>query len=494
MSKDQLQSLQTEHARSSSAAKPKRNLSFLLPLGLVLGFLVIFALLFGKRLLPAVEVQTTPVITLRAAEEKQATSDKSSELPTSHLPEPTSQSPTPTSSLLFQASGWIEPDPYITIVPTLQNGVIDEVQVLEGDTVKKGSTLATLVADDAKLDLQQAERKIDTIGASIAAHCSQNPALNAQLLARKERVSAEESLLSELKDNAARLSAVPVGAVPVQEVTQAKHQVERQLAIIGEARAEITRIESEIMTLDYERITMGHTALEADTELQRAQLALDRTTIKAPMDGIVLRLHVAPGKKRMLNMDDPLSATIVELYDPQKLQARIDVPLNEAAQLSVGQPVLLVTDLLPNTAFKGTVTRLVGEADLQRNTLQAKVQLHNPDQRLRPGMLMRAKFYAGGKSSAKPSPGGSSGASGSSSRMSLYAPSKALLNTTETTAQAWVANDGHAERRDLTLGSAMRDDHHHVLTGLRSGEQLILPPHDKLKEGTRIKTSSASSK
>ena len=109
-------------------------------------------------------------------------------------------------------------------------------------------------------------------------------------------------------------------------------------------------------------------------------------------------------------------------------------------------------------------------------------------------MLMRAKFYAGGQSSANPSSGEISGASGSNSRMSLYAPSKALLNTTESTAQAWVASDGHAERRDLTLGSAMRDDHLHVLTGLRSGEQLILPPHDQLKEGTRIKTSSASSK
>ncbi|NIP97960.1 MAG: HlyD family secretion protein, partial [Akkermansiaceae bacterium] len=87
------------------------------------------------------------------------------------------------------------------------------------------------------------------------------------------------------------------------------------------------------------------------------------------IDGIILHLHAAPGKKRMLTADDPTSALIVELYDPQKLQARIDVPLSEAAGLRVGQPVRLSTDLLPDARFNGEVTRIVGEADLQRNTL-----------------------------------------------------------------------------------------------------------------------------
>ena len=94
----------------------------------------------------------------------------------------------------------------------------------------------------------------------------------------------------------------------------------------------------------------------------------------------------------MLASDNPKSAVIVEIYDPEELQARIDVPLRGsiAADWTAGYPD---PDLLPDTKFTGEVTRIAGEADLQRNTLQAKVRLDEPDSRLRPAMLVRAAFH-----------------------------------------------------------------------------------------------------
>jgi multidrug efflux pump subunit AcrA (membrane-fusion protein) len=59
--------------------------------------------------------------------------------------------------MLFQASGWIEPDPLPVKATALIDGVIDEVRVLEGQFVKKGETLATLVDDDARLALAAAD-------------------------------------------------------------------------------------------------------------------------------------------------------------------------------------------------------------------------------------------------------------------------------------------------------------------------------------------------
>ena len=50
--------------------------------------------------------------------------------------------------------------------------------------------------------------------------------------------------------------------------------------------------------------------------------------------------------------------------------------------------------MLPNMKFDGRLTRISGEADLQRNTLQVKVQILNPDKRLRPEMLCQAKFFS----------------------------------------------------------------------------------------------------
>jgi HlyD family secretion protein len=178
----------------------------------------------------------------------------------------------------------------------------------------------------------------------------------------------------------------------------------------------------------------------------------------------------------MLNMDDPDSAVIVSLYDPQKLQARIDVPLTEAAGIQEGQSVDLTSDILPDTVFHGKVTRISGQADIQRNTLQVKVEIQNPDHRLRPEMLVRGKFFS-------QSPSKLSTSSANSNRLALFVPEEAIFNNNS----AWVVStDQTAELRTIQLGDKNRDGHRLILDGLRSGEQVILPPHTDLTQGARV--------
>ena len=57
--------------------------------------------------------------------------------------------------LLFQASGWIEPDPFPVRVTSLYSGVVKEVHVLEGQKIKKGEVIATLIDEDARLVLAE---------------------------------------------------------------------------------------------------------------------------------------------------------------------------------------------------------------------------------------------------------------------------------------------------------------------------------------------------
>ena len=73
-------------------AKPVRRLpAWLVPLAIVAGFAVLFLALFRDRLLPAPEVQTALVLATVGEEGSVAASSP--------------------GSMLFQASGWIEPDP-----------------------------------------------------------------------------------------------------------------------------------------------------------------------------------------------------------------------------------------------------------------------------------------------------------------------------------------------------------------------------------------------
>jgi HlyD family secretion protein len=153
---------------SSSAGTPyskrKRSFAWLLPVGLLLGFLIILGLLFGGRLLPATSVKTAPVITIRAGESLSLRGGGNSLV--------NDTKPSGKGSLLFQASGWVEPDPYTVFVPTLINGVVDEVHALEGQSIKKGDLVATLVDDEARLDFQSAQQKYTRLEKKIVAHCT----------------------------------------------------------------------------------------------------------------------------------------------------------------------------------------------------------------------------------------------------------------------------------------------------------------------------------
>lgn len=462
----------------------KRSLAWLLPLALILGFIIIIGLLFGERLVPRLEVNTAPAVTLKLG-------DKTT-IPVPYEQKPLSPAKKPRSvkgDMIFQASGWIEPDPYVTYVSTLVNGIVDEVHVLSGDTVQKGQLLATLVDDDMKLDLQEATQREASLEARIKAHCSEVRILEAQKVTAKKVISAQESKLASATDDYERFKKVPDGVISKQQLAQAEIKQKEEDAKLAEAESKLPMIEAELHQIEMQRLAMTANLAELNTAKARSQLAYDRTKVRAPMDGTVLHLHANPGKKRILNMDDPKSAVIVEMYDPERLQARIDVPLTEASRLSPQQPVELISDLLPDTVFTGLVTSITGEADLQRNTIQCKVSIDAPDSRLRPEMLLRAKFFDwknGDDTKSQNHSTLSNSTNTSGERFAIYAPEAAIVKAPFIS--VWVVSPRQtAELRKVELSTEQRDQHVRVLSGLMSGERVIMPPHTQLKEGKKIK-------
>ena len=101
--------------------------------------------------------------------------------------------------------------------------------------------------------------------------------------------------------------------------------------------------------------------------------------------------------------------------------------------------------MLPNLKFNGQVTRIVGEADLQRNSLQVKVRILKPDEKLRPEMLCRAKFFSKPSVSKIPTANESLG---------VFIPASLLTNQNQKNADLWIIGiDGKtAEQNKVKLG------------------------------------------
>jgi len=438
--------------RRETTPKPVRRMpAWLVPLAIGTGFVFLFLALFRDRLLPAPEVRTAIVLT---------TTGDATDSPASASP----------GSMLFQASGWIEPDPLPIKATALIDGVVDQVRVLEGQLVKQGDILATLIDADAKLALSVAERTYEALISECEAHRASVETLKKKLEGAATRVTAAKTSEDEAEDRYSRVKNLK-GAVSASDIVSARLRYERERSLYLSVEAEASELEAEIIRVNLETKAKQDGIATARVAVQQAKLALDRTRVPSPITGRVLRLTAAPGQKKMLLMDDPESSTIAILYDPAKIQVRVDVPLADAAKLSVGQKAKIRCGLLPDKAFEGEVTRITGEADLQRNTLQVKVRILDPVDQLRPEMLCRAEFLG-----TASSPGHAAGS------LATWIPQEALADGT-----VWVCDpeSKRVAKRPVQASSEIREGMVRVSDGLLPGEHVVLSPAN-LREGQRV--------
>lgn len=425
---------------------------------LPLGFLLLCFLLFGDRLLPRPTLTTLPALLL-----------------------PSDTLETPASTPITQASGWVEPDPYPLRVPVRVDGLVETVEVLEGESVRAGQLLATLDPVDFVYRLKSLESALEAGRAALSEKTQTLIRAEAETRRAKAGMQAAQARLREQSDRLRRVLALESGVVPEDD----RLQVEREVAV-GEAELAAAEAEWQAHLAHQEVEKAAIKSAEARVaELTaltgQARTDLERTKIFAPMDGVVLKRHTSPGGKRMRGMDDPESATIVTLFDPSRLQVRVDVPLTDAAKVKTGTPARMQISAFPDRQFSGEVTRIVGEADIARNTLQVKVTIRDPDPRLRPEMLCRVEFFS------FPNPG-SPDTDAFRASESVWIPEKAVNARQE----VWVVDpvSSRVATRSVELGPESREGYRHARKGVQPGERVVLNPPPNLKPGQRVKTVS----
>ncbi len=380
-----------------------------------------------------------------------------------------------------QAPGWLEPEPFGIACAALVDGVVESIEVLEGDPVSKGQVVARLIAEDSELRLLRAEAGLADAQASLAVARAELEAAErtwAEPVELDRKLSSSRSALAESEAELAQLPLLIASAQATLKRTEIEADRVRQSAdqnaanefeaIVAEQHAaaqraateaiqarrpileaRIARLRSEVLAAerhlslrieDGRQLGVARARLGvAEAVLSRATVArdeaaleLERMVIRAPITGYVQRRIKSPGDKVVRMMDDPHSSHLMLLYDPERLQVRVDVPLADAAHISVGQACEVVVEVLPDRTFRGEVLRTTHEADLQKNTLQVKVKVFDPDQILRPEMLTRVKFLA---------PEGARLLGDTSQSLSTHrvlVPAGALADETSEIARVWI--------------------------------------------------------
>jgi len=430
------------------------------------------------------------------------------------------------SGIVAQAAGWVEPDPYPFYASALTDGIVKEVPVLEGQRVKADDVLARLIDDDAKLALGEVEAEFQhhlhdvcEYEASVksaqteidnpvertravkaaAAMLDQN---KADLAANVAEARVEAAKAAELEEQyrrekiASDAGAFPEGSTVLTalkletqratlKLTEAKRpaldaKIKQQEAELAAARDNLKLRITETRELEIANAKLAGELKTVDTvrvRLAMAKLRLARTEIRAPRDGMIMERLTEPGAKLYVNMNEKNSAQVVKLYDPSKLQVRVDVPLADAAKVGAGQRARISVEVLRDVVFEGTVTRVLHQADISKNTLQFKVAIDSPREELKPEMLARVQFLAMEKPGAK----------NAEPSLRVFAPEN-LIHGTGMQSYTWIIDKGRsvAIRRAVMPGQIKDNGWIEITEGLQPGDALIDGDTLGVKDGQRV--------
>ncbi|MBL8769912.1 MAG: efflux RND transporter periplasmic adaptor subunit [Phenylobacterium sp.] len=124
--------------------------------------------------------------------------------------------------------------------------------------------------------------------------------------------------------------------------------------------------------------------------LRSQQVDLGRTTISAPIDGVVVDRKVEPGQTVAASLQAPVLFTIAQ--DLSKVEVRISVDEADVGQVQEGQMVRFTVDAFPDDTFEGIVTQVRKQPTTEQNVVAYTViaEADNPQRKLLPGMTANA--------------------------------------------------------------------------------------------------------
>ena len=294
---------------------------------------------------------------------------------------------------VVSASGEIKPKVYVNIGANAF-GKITKLYVHEGDHVKKGQMLAQLenVQSTADLDATRASleaAQTDSVAAQAALNTSQADLVRARSDVQKARLdwSRAQSLY--------------------KDALIAKSDFDAQRATWQAAEAGLKQAQAKVAQAKAQKESADRHISQNQANLIHAADVLQKTTYRAPFDGVITNLPVREGETVVIGIQNSPGSTLMTLANLSVITAEVLVDETDIVNVRMGQPAEVSIDAIPNKTFKAVVSeigdnaivRSTGVSTSQQTTatqeakdFKVEVTLQNPPEGIRPGLSATAKI------------------------------------------------------------------------------------------------------
>lgn len=379
------------------------------------------------------------------------------------------QSPTgEDNAVVLNATGYIIAHHQIQVASKV-NGKVAWIGVDEGSEVKKGEVLVRLEDTEYRAQVEQAKGNLANLQAKLLEleHGSrpqeitqadanllqaQADLTNSKLSFDRNAALYRDGIISKADFDNAQYNYKNLQA-KVNSLKQAYDLVEK-----GPRREEIDAMKGQVEQAE------GLLAYDEDQE--------NNTVIRSPIDGRVLERAVELGEYVTNGFvgDKGAKGYVVTLADLNDLQVELDISQNDFSKIHMGSKAIVTTDAYPDRKYDGQLVEISPVANRQKATVQVKVQILRPDDRLRPDMNASVAFV----DPAAPHQKGTA-------NPLITVPASAVKDQS-----VFVVSEGKAVRRHVQIaGTAPQGVR--ISQGLLGGEDLILNAPANLTDGETVR-------
>jgi membrane fusion protein (multidrug efflux system) len=259
------------------------------------------------------------------------------------------------------------------ITPAI-NGIVADVKVVDTQYVKQGDVLVVIDNSDAKLALLQAEADLDRSQRRVQSYFANDAGLAAQVLARDAEqsraaaqvLSAQADLQRTELDLHRREALAKSGSVSGEELTNARTalltaQANMKVAEAGAIQAKSNR-SATIGAQQASTVLTANTTVATNPEVElarakrdQAKLDLERTVLRAPVDGVVARRQVQAGQRVQAG------TALMTVVPTRSMHVDANFKEGQLTQVQLGQPVTMSADIYGGAVeYHGTVVGLSG--------------------------------------------------------------------------------------------------------------------------------------
>jgi len=376
-------------------------------------------------------------------------------------------------------------------------GRIVELNVTEGSSVRKGDIVARLFSDEYAAAVQRADAEVVVARAEVTAAQARQRAADADLLQRNDQRASAEALLDQAKaeqrlaeedfQRAEALVAQGISSPSVLDNARAERdravaRVQSTSSLAQAATNAIAQAEVQVEAAAADVATATARITAAEAAASQARATLDKTTVRAPFDGIVVLKDAEIGEVVSPNSQGGSNArgSICTMVDRDSLEVQVDLPESSLSDIVIGAPATVLLDAWPDTPYPGRVDRIWPTANRQKATVEIRVTLDRRDDRLRPDMGVRVVFQP---ADADPE----ANTENNPVEGMFVIPVSALVEA-DGSRGVYVLEQDTVRFVPVQAGDAT-GNRVPVTQGLNAGQRVVAAPPDNLRSGDRVRTA-----